>query len=89
MVARLLDRGCDVSIYNRTREKADPFGARGARIVDAPADLADRDLVFTSVSRSEDLADVVTGPHGLLSRGARGPGIIVDTSTVAGGAGEW
>jgi 3-hydroxyisobutyrate dehydrogenase-like beta-hydroxyacid dehydrogenase len=83
MVSRLLDRGCDLSIYNRTREKAEPFGARGARIVDAPADLADRDLVFTSVSRSEDLADVVTGPHGLLSRGARGPGIIVDTSTVS------
>jgi len=83
MVSRLLDRGCDLSIYNRTREKTEPFRAQGARIVDAPADLADRDIVFTSVSRSEDFADVLTGPNGLLSRGGKGPTVVVDTSTVS------
>jgi 3-hydroxyisobutyrate dehydrogenase-like beta-hydroxyacid dehydrogenase len=82
MVSRLLDRGCDLSIYNRTRGKAEPFRQQGARLVDAPADLADRDIVFTSVSRSEDFADVLTGPNGLLSRGT-GPPVVVDTSTVS------
>ena len=83
MVGRLLERGCDVSIYNRTRAKTEPFQKQGARIVDAPADLADRDIVFTSVSRSEDFRDVLTGSNGLLSRGGQGPAIIVDTSTVS------
>ncbi|MEA2667915.1 MAG: hypothetical protein QOJ33_849 [Chloroflexota bacterium] len=83
MVSRLLERGCEVSIYNRTRGKTEGFREQGARIVDAPADLADRDIVFTSVSRSEDFRDVLIGPTGLLSRGGRGPAIVVDTSTVS------
>jgi 3-hydroxyisobutyrate dehydrogenase len=82
MVSRLLERGCDLAIYNRTRAKAEPFRQQGARIVDAPADLADRNIVFTSVSRSEDFADVLTGPNGLFSRG-KGPALVVDTSTVS------
>ncbi|HEX9546298.1 MAG TPA: NAD(P)-binding domain-containing protein, partial [Acidimicrobiales bacterium] len=44
MVGRLLERGCDVAIYNRTRAKAEPFRDHGAQIVDAPADLADREI---------------------------------------------
>jgi 3-hydroxyisobutyrate dehydrogenase len=83
MVGRLLARGCDVTVYNRTREKAEPFLEQGARIVDAPADLADRDIVFTSVARSDDFLDVVVGPNGLLSRGGPGPAIVIDTSTVS------
>jgi 3-hydroxyisobutyrate dehydrogenase-like beta-hydroxyacid dehydrogenase len=83
MVGRLLARGCDVTIYNRTRAKAEPFLEQGARIVDAPADLADREIVFTSVARSDDFLDVVVGPNGLLSRGGHGPAIVIDTSTVS------
>ncbi len=83
MLGRLLERGCDVAIYNRTRAKAEPFRDHGAQIVDAPADLADREIVFTSVSRSDDFLDVVVGPNGLLSRGDRGPAIVIDTSTVS------
>ena len=83
MVGRLLARGCDVTVYNRTRAKAEPFLEQGARIVDAPADLADREIVFTSVARSDDFLDVVVGPNGLLSRGGHGPAIVIDTSTVS------
>ena len=83
MVGRLLARGCDVTIYNRTRAKAEPFLEQGARIVDAPADLADREIVFTSVARSDDFLDVIVGPNGLLSRGGHGPAIVIDTSTVS------
>jgi 3-hydroxyisobutyrate dehydrogenase-like beta-hydroxyacid dehydrogenase len=83
MVGRLLARGCDVTVYNRTREKAEPFLEQGAQIVDAPAELADRDIVFTSVARSDDFLEVVVGPNGLLSRGGPGPAIVIDTSTVS------
>ena len=33
MVERLLDAGHDVSVYNRTRSKAEPLAERGARSV--------------------------------------------------------
>ena len=52
LVTRLLERGCDVTVYNRTRAKAEPLAKLGARIVDRPKDLADRDIVITSVAGS-------------------------------------
>ena len=83
LVSRLIDAGHDVSVYNRTREKAVPLEDRGATLVDAPADLADRDIVFTMVAGSADVAEVVSGPSGLLSRPDRTPGLIVDSTTIA------
>src|SRR2546427_346253 len=39
MAARLLKKGCDVAIYNRTRAKAEPLAPAGGRLVDSPAAL--------------------------------------------------
>jgi 3-hydroxyisobutyrate dehydrogenase len=83
LAARLLQRGCDLTVYNRTRAKAEPLAGMGARIVDRPVDLADRDIVIVSVADSPDFAAVMTGPHGLLSDGGRVPRVVVDTSTVS------
>ena len=47
--------------------KREPLAERGATIVDAPADLADRDIVFTIVAGPDDFQQVVAGPDGLLS----------------------
>ena len=83
LAARLLQRGCDVAVYNRTRSKAEPLTALGARIVDSPSQLADRDIVVVSVADSPDFAAVMTGPKGLFSNGGRVPQVVVDTSTVS------
>jgi 3-hydroxyisobutyrate dehydrogenase-like beta-hydroxyacid dehydrogenase len=83
LVTRLLERGCKVAIYNRTRSKAEPFARLGARIVDRPADLSDRNIVITSVAGSDDFAEVITGPQGLLSDGSQAPAIVIDSSTVS------
>jgi 3-hydroxyisobutyrate dehydrogenase len=83
LAGRLLDAGHDVAVYNRTRAKADPLGERGAKIVDAPVDLADRDIVFIMVSAPSDLADVTTGEGGVLTHPEFAPGILVDSSTVS------
>ena len=83
LVARLLDHGCDVTVYNRTRAKAEPLVKRGARLVDRPAELADRDIVLTSVAGSDDFAEVMTGPNGLLTNGHRVPSLVIDSSTVS------
>ncbi|WP_326693454.1 NAD(P)-dependent oxidoreductase [Streptomyces sp. NBC_01267] len=83
LAARLLDAGHDVAVYNRTRTKAEPLAERGAAIVDRPADLADRDVVFTMVSASPDLQAVTTGPGGVLTSPDAAPKALVDSSTVS------
>lgn len=83
LAARLLHAGCRLTVQNRTRAKAEPLAKLGAQIADQPSDLADRDIVFTSVASSKDLLEVMTGVNGLLSRGGRVPGMVIDTSTVS------
>ncbi|MGZ6544826.1 MAG: NAD(P)-dependent oxidoreductase [Actinomycetota bacterium] len=83
LVERLIRAGCDVSVYNRTRSKAEPLEALGASVVDTPADLADRDIVISMVSSSDDLLAVIAGEDGVLSRTGRTPGLLVDCSTVS------
>jgi len=82
MVSRLLEAGCDVAVWNRTRSKAAPLGARGARVVDSVAELGGREVVFTTVNSSDDLLAVLLGPDGLLS-GPKVPAIVVDCTTVS------
>jgi 3-hydroxyisobutyrate dehydrogenase-like beta-hydroxyacid dehydrogenase len=82
LIERLLDAGHDVSVYNRTRSKAEPLAERGAKLVDTPAQLADHDVVFIMVAASDDLEAVTVGEDGLLTADAS-PQIIVDSSTVS------
>ena len=82
LVRRLLAAGCDVSAYNRTKARAEPLAAAGAKIVDSAAELAAMDIVFVTVGTSQDLIDALTGPDGLLSSGAAPP-IVVDCSTIS------
>ena len=85
MVRRLLAAGCDVSVYNRTKAKAQPLAALGAKVVDSAADLSGCDIVFVMVGTSQDLIDAVVGPGGLMSDTAM-PSILVDCSTISADA---
>jgi 3-hydroxyisobutyrate dehydrogenase len=82
MARRLLQAGCSVAVYNRTRGKAEPLTQWGAEIVDSPAALADRDIVFTMVSGPADLLAVTCGDQGLMSSQAA-PRLVVDCSSVS------
>ncbi|MFC9920030.1 NAD(P)-dependent oxidoreductase [Agromyces binzhouensis] len=88
LVHRLIDAGYDVTVYNRTAEKARPLVEKGATSVARPVDLADRDLVFTMVSAPKDLAEVTTGPNGLLTHPEHAPKYLADSSTVSIAASE-
>ena len=83
LAMRLLEAGCNLAVYNRTRAKAEPLAELGATVVDSPADLADREIVFTMVAGPEDFKAVVLGENGLLSRSETAPPVIVDSSTVS------
>jgi 3-hydroxyisobutyrate dehydrogenase len=83
MAERLLKAGHDVTIWNRTRAKAEPLGGKGGRIVDRPTDLASVDIVFSIVSTGKDLEEVCFGPSGVASgKNGKLPRIFVDCSTI-------
>jgi 3-hydroxyisobutyrate dehydrogenase-like beta-hydroxyacid dehydrogenase len=82
LATRLVEAGYDVAAWNRTRAKAEPLAARGATVVDSPAALAGRDIVFVMVSADRDLEAVVLGEGGLLT-GDAVPRVIADSSTVS------
>lgn len=82
MAKRLIEAGADVSVYNRTRSKVEPLAAIGAKIVDSPKALADRDIVFATVSASDDLIAVTIGPDGVLDAD-QAPKLLIDSSSVS------
>src|SRR5437764_4361099 len=84
MAERLLKAGHDVSIWNRTRAKAEPLAKSGGKIVDQPGDLASCDVVFSIVSTGKDLEEVYFGKHGVVhGRNGKLPAVFVDCSTIA------
>ena len=83
LAERLLDAGCDLAVYNRTRSKAEPLAEKGGKLVSSPGDLADRDIVFTIVSGDDDFRAVTTGPDGVLAQEGAAPQILIDSTTVS------
>jgi 3-hydroxyisobutyrate dehydrogenase-like beta-hydroxyacid dehydrogenase len=82
MAARLLDAGHDLTVYNRTREKAEPLARAGATVADTPADaVRDAELVITMLTDPAALQTVVEGPDGVATGLAPGA-TVVDMSTV-------
>src|SRR5580693_10309602 len=84
MGRRLLSAGCDLAVFSRSMEKAEPLLRLGAKPAGTAAELATRDIVFITVGSSDDLISAVLGPGGLMS-GANGaaPRVLVDCSTVS------
>lgn len=84
MAERLVGAGLDVSIWNRTRAKAEPLGKKGAKIVDKLTDLRGVDVLFSIVSTGKDVKEVYFGPTGVFSGGSgKVPPVVVDCSTIA------
>ena len=84
MAERLLKAGYDVSIWNRTRSKAEPLAKIGGKVVDKLADLAGVDILFAIVSEGKDLEEVYFGKDGVVTN-AKGklPKTFVDCSSIS------
>jgi 3-hydroxyisobutyrate dehydrogenase len=82
MAERLAKAGCDITVWNRTRSKAEPLAKSGAKIADTLAELAACDIVFTMVSTGKDVKEVLYGPAGVTSRGGA-PKIVVDSTSIS------
>ena len=82
MAERLAKAGCDITVWNRTREKAEPLSKSGARIASSLAELAGCDILFTMVAAGKDVKEVLFGPNGVASKG-KAPGIVVDSTSIS------
>ena len=82
MARRLAKGGCDITVWNRTRAKAEPLAKDGAKIADGLPELAGCDIVFCMVSTYDDVKEVIAGPKGLLSGSAR-PKMVVECSSIS------
>ena len=83
MAERLAKSGADVTVWNRTRAKAEPLTAYGAKVVEKIADLAACDIVFCMVSTWDDVKEVIAGPTGLLSAQGKLPRMVIECSSIS------
>ncbi|HWX61074.1 NAD(P)-dependent oxidoreductase [Bradyrhizobium sp.] len=83
MAGRYIAAGFDVSLWNRSKAKAEDLIARGARWATSPADAAvDADAIVTMVADDEASRNVWLGEHGAAT--AAKPGTLaIECSTVS------
>ena len=82
MVANLLKHGHPVKVWARRREAMTPLLAAGATAAQSAAETAaSSDVVFTMVTDTRAVEDVILGPEG-VARGARAGGLVIDHSTI-------
>ena|SRR6185312_9541669 len=83
MARNLRKAGFPLSVYNRTREKAEPLAETGARIADTPAQAAAGASIVLSMPADDDASrELWLGPHGALSAMLAGS-IAIDCGTIS------
>ncbi len=83
MAQRLLDAGYQLTVYDRTREKAKALRQQGAQIAETPKNLAATcQVVMACVTDDQAQHDVMFGPDGALA-GTHVGSVMIDLSTVS------
>jgi 3-hydroxyisobutyrate dehydrogenase len=81
MCGHLLDRGAQVSVFTRTREKAQPLLDRGAVWAGSPREAAERaHIVITMVGFPADVREVYFSDAGIIP-GTSAGSVLVDMTT--------
>lgn len=85
MALNLMKGGHEMGVYARRADSAKPLTAAGATLYRSPAELAAAcEAVFTMVTTSHDVEQVVLGEHGVI-HGARAGSLLIDMETIAPG----
>ena len=80
MARHLKNAGFDVSVYNRTKAKAQSLIDEGMKWCDTPAEAAkNADVVISIVGYPKDVEEVFLGDKGILS--TKEGGIVIDMTT--------
>ena len=81
MVANLLKAGQEVTVYTRTKAKADGLLALGAKWASSPAESArGADIAISMVGYPNDVEEVWRGPQGFMSSAKPGC-VLIDMTT--------
>ena len=82
MVDNLMQAGFDVTVWNRTASRMEPFVARGASAAGSPKAVAENsDIIIICVSDTPDVEAVVLGEDGVIHGAAAGD-LVIDMSTI-------
>jgi 3-hydroxyisobutyrate dehydrogenase len=83
MCKHVLSKGYGVTVYNRTKSKAQPLVDEGASWAETPLAVAEQsDVVFTMVGFPEDVREVYFAESGILA-GSKPGTIVVDMTTTS------
>ena len=82
MSRNLLRAGVPLTVWNRTRTRADELAAAGARVAATPAEaVRDADVAFACLPTQIEVREILTRPDGILA-GLRRGATFVDCSTI-------
>ena len=82
MANHLLDSGLSLSVYSRTKKKADPLLSKGASWACRPAELAENsDYVFSMVGYPRDVENIYFEDNGIFNNLAEGRTLIDMTTS--------
>lgn len=88
MAHNVADAGFGLRVYNRTRERAEPFAEAGHEVCTSPRAAAEgSDAVVTMVTDDDALDAVLGGEDGVVA-GLQDGAVLVDASTVSPAATE-
>jgi len=83
MAENLLKAGHALTVWNRSKGKADGLVEKGARLADRPADMAEADgVVITMLADDKALEDVTLGERGIMEKLGPG-GLHISMSTIS------
>ncbi len=83
MAGHILQHGFPLTVYNRTRSRAESLVDAGAEEAASPGEVAGAsEVIITMVSDTPDVEEVVAGPNGIIE-GINPESVVVDMSTIA------
>jgi len=78
----LLQAGHELTVYNRTRSKAETLASAGAKVASSPAEASTGEVVMTMLADDQAVEQTTLGDGGILNTLARG-GVHLSLSTIS------
>ncbi len=82
MAVNLVKAGHEVTVYNRSRDKAEALAGEGAKVAGTVAEACDGEAVFTMLAHDDALSAVVHGDGGVLASLGKGA-VHISASTIS------
>lgn len=83
MATNILREKYPLTVWNRTKKRAETIESEGASVADTPADLASQsDIIIVCVSDTPDVEAVILGDNGII-HGIEPGKLVIDMSTIS------